>query len=100
MNKRIEKKAEKRRRDKIHKLLDLTLDINSTMPREQEKTGNQPTAFFDFSGHIGTVRLLIHEEGWRIADAPVWIESHTYRGHELDNALSRMKQQRQQLCRK
>lgn len=63
MKKRIEKKKEKRRRDKIHELLDLTLDINSTMPREQEKTGNQPTAFFDFSGHIGTVELKVIREG-------------------------------------
>ena len=50
MNKRIVKKVEKRRRDKIHELLDLTLDINSIMPRRQEETGNQPTAFLIFRG--------------------------------------------------
>lgn len=53
MKRRIEKKVEKRRRDKIHELLDLTLDINSTMPREQEKTGNKPTAFLIFRGIAG-----------------------------------------------
>lgn len=49
MNKRIVKKVEKRRRDKIHELLDLTLDINSIMPRKQEETGNKPTAFLEVS---------------------------------------------------
>ena len=48
MNKRIVKKVEKRRRDKIHELLDLTLDINSIVFRKQEETGNKPTAFFNF----------------------------------------------------
>ena len=46
MKRRIEKKVEKRRRDKIHELLDLTLDINSTMPREQEKNREQADSLF------------------------------------------------------
>lgn len=101
MNKRIVKKVEKRRRDKIHELLDLTLDINSTMPREQEKTGDQPTAFFDFSGHIGTVELKVIREGWFAGNYDLeWIEPHTYRNHELDEALHWARQLKQQLCRK
>lgn len=62
MKRRIEKKVEKRRRDKIHELLDLTLDINSTMPREQEKTGNKPTAFFNFSGHCGILTVQVYDD--------------------------------------
>lgn len=101
MKRRIEKKVEKRRRDKIHELLDLTLDINSTMPREQEKTGNKPTAFFNFSGHIGTVELKVIREGWFAGDyAPERIESHTYRNHELDEALCQARYLKMQLCRK
>lgn len=101
MKRRIEKKVEKRRRDKIHELLDLTLDINSTMPREQEKTGNQPTAFFEFSGHIGTVELKVFRKGWSAGDYdPEWIEPHTYRNHELDEALCQARYLKMQLCRK
>ena len=37
----------------------MTLDINSTMPRKQEKTGNKPTAFFRFDGHVGAIRLEV-----------------------------------------
>ena len=105
MKKRIEKKKEKRRRDKIHELLDLALDINSTMPREQEKTRNQPTAFFDFSGHIGTVELKVFRKGWFetwfTGDyEPERIKSHTYREHELDKALCQARQLKMQLCKK
>ena len=104
MNKRIVKKVEKRRRDKIHELLDLTLDINSAMPRRQEITGNQPTAFFEFSGHIGTVELKVFREGWFKAwftggYEPERIEPHTYRNHELDEAIRWAKQLQMQLCK-
>ena len=58
MKKRLEKKMEKRKREQIHRLLDLALDINGLEPREQKVTGNLPTVFFDFSGHVG--RISIH----------------------------------------
>lgn len=64
MNRRLRKKAEKRRRKLIHRLLDLVLDINGMEPREQELTGNLPTAFFEFSGHIGVVKAKVYTDGW------------------------------------
>lgn len=94
MNKRIVKKVEKRRRDKIHELLDLTLDINSTMPRKQEETGNKPTAFFNFSGHCGILSAQVYDEGWKTgigASKELWI--HTYCTDELNEAIRQMKQQ-------
>lgn len=99
MKRRIEKKVEKRRRDKIHELLDLTLDINSTMPRKQEKTGNKPTAFFRFDGHVGAIRLEVCEKGRKTGAAytPNWTWSHTYRNHELDKAIRWAKQMKRQL---
>lgn len=72
MNKRIKKKIERRHRQIIHQMLDLVLDINGLCAREQEITGNAPTAFFDFSGHIARVEANIHKRGWdtgKIADA-------------------------------
>lgn len=46
MKKRLEKKVEKRKREQIHRLLDLALDINGLEPRSQTITGNLPTVFF------------------------------------------------------
>lgn len=46
MKKRLEKKMEKRKREQIHRLLDLALDINGLEPRKQDITGSLPTAFF------------------------------------------------------
>lgn len=64
MNRRLRKKAGKRRRKLIHGLLDLVLDINGEAPRNQELTGNLPTAFFDFSGHVGVVEVWVYRDGW------------------------------------
>lgn len=46
MKKRLEKKAEKMRRKKVHEILEMVLEINTTYERRQEVTGNKPTAFF------------------------------------------------------
>ena len=46
MRDRLRKKAEKRKREQIHRLLDLALDINGLGMRKQNVTGNLPTAFF------------------------------------------------------
>ena len=62
--KRIEKKAEKLRRKKIHDVLDMVLEINTTYPRQRKYTGTMPTAFFDFSGHVSKVYVNIDKDGW------------------------------------
>lgn len=62
--KRIEKKAEKLRRKKIHDVLEMVLEINTTYPRQREYTGTMPTAFFDFSGHVSMVFVRIDKDGW------------------------------------
>ena len=64
MNKRVRKKIEKLKRQRIHKVLDAVLDVNGLGERRVEKTGNLPTAFFGFSGHIGFITAEIHEKGW------------------------------------
>lgn len=66
MKKRLEKKAEKLRRKKIHEILDIVLDINTTQERLREATGIKPTAFFEFSGHVPCLDVTIHEHGWAV----------------------------------
>ncbi len=57
-------KADLSRRRDLHKLFDLVLDINGVDQRKQEITGNLPTAFFSFSGHIASAQVEIYAQGW------------------------------------
>lgn len=64
MKKRLQKKAEKSRRQEIHKILDLVLDINGLEQRQQRITGSLPTAHFEFSGHVALVEVQVNPKGW------------------------------------
>lgn len=70
--KRIEKKVEKLRRKKIHDVLEMVLEINGTHPRKLEKTGDKPTAFFDFYGHVASVDVKVCTDGWGNEKHPVF----------------------------
>lgn len=88
MNNRMKKKIEKRKREQIHKLLDLALDINGLEAREQKITGNLPTVFFDFYGHVGRVNVRICSAGWVSGEDPdteIW--PHVYSLSELSDAV-------------
>ena len=64
MKKRLEKKAEKMRRKKVHEILEMVLEINGTYPRQREYSGSLPTAFFEFSGHVSRVYVQVIRDGW------------------------------------
>lgn len=64
MKKRLEKKVEKMRRKKVHEILEMVLEINSTYCRCKGKTGNKPTAFFSFSGHTTGIDVSVNKDGW------------------------------------
>lgn len=64
MTKRGRKKADKLKREPIHKMLDLALDINGMQASQRKITGSHPTAFFYMSGHTGMVEVHIHPCGW------------------------------------
>ena len=64
MNKRMKNKIEKRRRQQICKVLDLCLQINGLQESNRKCTGNHPTVFFNFSGHVASVGVDVHENGW------------------------------------
>lgn len=91
MNSRRRKKLEKRRREPIHKMLDMVLDINGLGKRDRAYTGNLPTAFFDFSGHIGAVMIHVYPHGWSCsADRGKDIYVHTYKPDRLKDAVRDM----------
>lgn len=91
MRDRLKKKTEKRKREQIHRLLDLVLDINGLEERKQSVTGNLPTAFFDFSGHVGWVDVQIFTNGWTPDKSPdTKILSHTRSSGELAYTVRRL----------
>lgn len=64
MNKRLKKKVEKNRRDKFVELFDLALQANGLEERLKDETGNLPTVFLDFSGHVSKISVSMHPNGW------------------------------------
>lgn len=91
MRDRLRKKAEKRKREQIHRLLDLALDINGLKPRKQAITGSLPTAFFYFSGHTGWAEIQVHSDGWSTEDYPdVNMCADTYSLGRLTDVVRRL----------
>lgn len=91
MNSRRRKKLERRRREPIHEMLDMVLDINGLGKRNRAHTGSLPTAFFEFSGHIGAVMIRVCPHGWSCsADASKEIYVHTYKPDRLKDAVRDM----------
>lgn len=98
MKDRLKKKAEKRKRQMIHELLDLALDINGMEPRERKSTGNKPTVFYDFSGHVGWIRISVHDHGWEVgSEVDREVAAHTYNLAELRSAVASIKKNPQLL---
>ena len=64
MNKRAKNKAEKKRRQQICKVLDLCLQINELQRSKRSLTGDHPTTFFEFSGHVAKIYVRLFPEGW------------------------------------
>lgn len=64
MKKRLAKKIEKMRRRKAHEALEMVLEINTTQARRRDRTGNKPTASFEFSGVVGSISFRVHPDGW------------------------------------
>ena len=64
MNQRAKKKVEKNRRRKLTELFDLALQANSLECRSRRESGNLPTVFLDFSGHVSLISIRVFENGW------------------------------------
>lgn len=93
MRDRLRKKAEKRKREQIHRLLEQALDINGLEKRKQSVTGDLPTAFFVFSGHVAAISVEIHSCGWRIDDAPdKKVSAYIDKVGELERAVHQLEE--------
>lgn len=72
------------KRKLLHEILDLVLDINGFEQRRRKYTGDKPTAFFRFNGHVCDIEVDIHEQGWEPAINP-YIEYREYIDEEKAN---------------
>lgn len=70
MNQRLKRKIEKRRRQQICEALDLCLQINGLQKSKREITGDHPTVFCNFSGHVACLRIEIYVRGWKTREDP------------------------------
>lgn len=55
---------EQEKTEKIMELIRLALRINGLSERRKKKTGNLPTAMFEFFGHTANLEFRLYEDGW------------------------------------
>ena len=99
MSRRAKNKAEKRRRHQICKALDLCLQINGLQKRQREYTGNQPTVFFDFSGHTAEVNMYVHTSGWHDTKPDIKLRAYLTEPGQLDKFICQAEEWKKDLNR-
>lgn len=74
-------------------ILGLAMKINNT-PTKQEVTGDKPTVFVWFSGHVNELQVWIYSKGW-FANATsdyYWvIDLSKDTNEEMDECIARLK---------
>lgn len=68
-------------KEKVLKIMELALLLNLT-ETEYEITGNKPTVFVNFSGHVCMLDIRVYFKGWEAGAAPdvqkiVYLDGHT-----------------------
>ena len=96
MKKRLEKKVEKMRRKKVHEILEMVLEINTTYERRQEVTGNKPTAFFWFNGHTASLDISVYQNGW-YPDCREYQNFNTIFEYSMDELLEELSNRKKEL---
>lgn len=98
MNQRLRRKTEKRKRKQICEVLDLCLQINGLQSSRQELTGDHPTAFFSFWGHMAMIKADVHREGWKEwASADEYLIAFITEPGEVEQLIRRLKQLKKDL---
>lgn len=54
-----------KKREQLHRILDLVLDINGLEERKPESTEKKPTTFLSFYGHTNTIDVSVYKKGWK-----------------------------------
>ena len=67
MAKKVLKEQQQETREIVKRIFNLALAINANKTK-QSTTGNKPTVFVDFSGHVAVVDVSIYRNGWGALD--------------------------------
>ncbi len=83
-------------RKKLHKILTLVTDINGIEPRKRSISGYMPTVFMYFNGHVASLEVELHENGWQPDEDPdkrwnVYLDSEETL-NELDNLITELEE--------
>lgn len=91
-------KTEEKRRI-AHEILDLVLDINSCDSRKKELTGDKPTAFFEFSGHVACIKTEVIKTGWEAwgLNGEGTLRFEAYLDEDLGDSLEYIKRKLQEV---
>lgn len=81
---------------KAQRILKLAMKINNT-PTEREITGDKPTVFVQFSGHVNLLNVQIHLNGWIAqADADynyrLYLSDNDFIDEEMNKCIAHLKQ--------
>lgn len=70
MNNRMRNKQEKKKRQAVNEIFDLALQVNGLTDRRKKVTGNLPTVFVWFSGHVSNLNVQVYVNGWEEEELP------------------------------
>lgn len=89
------------KREKLHQILDLVIDINGFENRKVELTGDKPTAFIYFSGHTSNFEVNVHTHGYekfKIPDVKMedYIDQENPKLDEMIQKLEEIKKGREE----
>lgn len=82
-------------KSKVLKIVELAMLLNPTKT-QRGVTGDKPTVFVEFSGHICNVDIFIHYTGWFPGADPDWImrvrfdSEYSNPDQELDEAIAKL----------
>ena len=82
-------------RAKVFKIMELAMLLNPTRT-QREVTGDKPTVFVEFNGHVCDVDIFIHYTGWdadRRADRTMTVRfdsQYSNPDQELDEAIAKL----------
>lgn len=88
------------KREKLHQILDLVIDINGFDSRRVSLTGDKPTAFFWFSGHVSSLEVFLYTRGYK-RNSKCNVKMEDYIDEEnpkLDEMIQKLEEIKEKMC--
>lgn len=86
--------------ERIHQIFDLCLKINSLEARTQKHTGELPTVFFRFSGHVASAEVYLYPNGYSSSASSeeeyllyqFYLSGNLYERSEVEECYNKLKE--------